>query len=137
MNDDCVPGQLNLCYEIEAKWIKFVLLAPTHVDCLNYLSCFNVSMSLLFVLPPALVSTMMNAGGALFDFFNNSPKRQQCLMAKIKELSPDKNQRVLIDVCKTRWISRIDGIYRIAEILPAIISLLEAITEYWSTSGIL
>ena len=76
----------------------------------------------------ALVSTMMNVVRALSDFFNNSPKRQQCLIAKIRELLLNNNHRVLIDVCRTRWISRIDGMDRIVELLPAIISLLEDIT---------
>ena len=73
----------------------------------------------------ALVSTMMNVVRALSDFFKNSPKRQQCLIDKIRELLLNNNHRVLIDVCRTRWISRIDGMDRIVELLPAIISLLE------------
>ena len=43
LNDDCVPGQLNLCSELEAKLIKFLLLAMRYVNCLNFLCCFSWS----------------------------------------------------------------------------------------------
>ena len=64
----------------------------------------------------------------LSEFFSNSPKRQQCLLSKIKELLPDNNHYVLIDVCRTRWISRIDGMDRIVELLEPVVSLLEDVT---------
>ena len=41
-----VPGQLNLCNELEAKSIKFVLLATRYVNCLNYLCCFRGATSM-------------------------------------------------------------------------------------------
>ena len=37
------PGQLNCCNELEAKSIRFVLLATRYVECLNYLCCFSQS----------------------------------------------------------------------------------------------
>ena len=37
------PGQLNLCNELEAKSIKFLLLTTRYVNCLNYLCCFSWS----------------------------------------------------------------------------------------------
>ena len=45
LNDDCLSGQLNLCNELEAKSMKFVLLATRirYVSCLNYLCCFSRS----------------------------------------------------------------------------------------------
>ena len=36
-------GQLNLCNELAAKSIKFVLLTTRFVNCLNYLCCFSPS----------------------------------------------------------------------------------------------
>ena len=44
MNDNCIPGQLNLCNELEAKSIKFVLRATRYVLKLSYyLYCFSRS----------------------------------------------------------------------------------------------
>ena len=63
---------------------------------------------------------------ALSNFFNNSLKREQCLLAKIRELLPN-NNRALIDVCRTRWISSINGMDRIVELLLPVFSLLEDI----------
>ena len=45
-----------------------------------------------------------------------SPKRQHHLVDKIKELLPNSNHRILIDVCCTRWIAHIDGLDRIVEL---------------------
>ena len=74
-----------------------------------YVHCMNHRLNLCVAdtCSLALVSTMMNVVRALSVFFNNSPKRQQCLIAKIRELLLNNNHHVLIDVCRTRWISRI------------------------------
>ena len=52
----------------------------------------------------------------LSEFFNNSPKRQHHLVDKIKSLMPNSNHSVLINVCRTRWIARIDGLDGIVEL---------------------
>ena len=64
----------------------------------------------------------------LSEFFNNSPKRQQHLVEKIKEQLPDNNHRVLINVCGTRWVARIDGMDRIVEMLLPVALALEDIS---------
>ena len=43
LNGNCVPGQLNVCNELEDKSIKFVLLRTRYAKCLNYLCCFSRS----------------------------------------------------------------------------------------------
>ena len=71
-----------------------------YVRCMNHrlnLSavCFVNTCSLAFV------STMVNVVRTLSGFFTNSPKRQQCLIAKIRELLANNKHRVLIDVSRT------------------------------------
>ena len=63
----------------------------------------------------------------LSEFFANSPKRQQHLVEKIKSLLPHSNHQVLIDVCRARWISRIDGLDRVVELCIPIVATLEDI----------
>ena len=54
-------------------------------------------------------------------FFDGSPKRQQVLEKSIKEYCPTSSHRTLIDICRTRWVERIDSISRFEEMLPAVI----------------
>ena len=93
-----------------------------------YVHCMNHRLNLCVAdtcsLP--IVRNMMLDVRALSNFFDNSPKREQCLLAKIKELLPNNNHRALIDVCRTRWISRIDGMDRIVELLLPVVF-------YWKT----
>lgn len=75
-----------------------------------------------------LVRNMMGVVKKLSDFFSNSPKRQDYLIKKIEALLPGSNHHILIDVCRTRWIARIDGMDRIAELLLPVVSTLEDIS---------
>lgn len=75
-----------------------------------------------------IVRNMMDIVRKISNFFNNSPKRQQHLIAKIRELLPRANHTVLIDVCRTRWIERIDGMDRIVEFLYPVTATLEDIS---------
>lgn len=82
-----------------------------------------------------LVKDMMTIVRKLSEFFNNSPKRQQHLIEKIKELLPDNNHSVLINVCRTRWVARIDGMDRIVEMLVPVASALEDIAQNKDKDG--
>ena len=60
-------------------------------------------------------------------FFNSSPKRFDLLTKTMKELLPNANHTHLFDVCRTRWIGRIDGLDVFVEIFRAIVRSLEII----------
>ena len=55
---------------------------------------------------------MMGTVRAVSDFFNNSPKRQEALSDTIKEVLPREKHKKLLDVCRTRWVARIEGLDR-------------------------
>ena len=76
-----------------------------------YVHCMNHRLNLCVAdtCSLQLVRSMWTIVRTISDFFNNSPKREQCLKAKVRELLPDYNDTVLIDVCRTRWIARLDG----------------------------
>ena len=122
----CYDGAGNMAGRLSgvSSLIRQAHEKAIYVHCMNH----RLNLCVADTCSLALLSTMMNVVRALSDLFNNSPKRQQCLIAKIRELLPNNNHRVLIEVCRTRWISRIDGMDRIVQLLPAIISLLEDIT---------
>ncbi|XP_065683294.1 52 kDa repressor of the inhibitor of the protein kinase-like [Hydra vulgaris] len=74
-----------------------------------------------------IVSNMMSNVRVISQFFNFSPKRFDVLKKKIEEMFPKAHHSRLIDVCRTRWIARIDGLDVFIEVLPAIIKCFELI----------
>lgn len=102
-----------------------------------YVHCMNHRLNLCIAdtcqLP--IVRNMMDIVRKISNFFNNSPKRQQHLIAKIRELLPRANHTVLIDVCRTRWIERIDGMDRIVELLYPVTATLEDISLNRNSPG--
>ena len=53
---------------------------------------------------------VMDAIKAISFIFNLSPKRQEYLEKVIKENFPEVTRKKLLDVCRTRWLERIDGV---------------------------
>ena len=72
------------------------------------------------------VSNMMGNVRVISDFFNRGPKRFSFLEYKIKEMLPESRHTHLINVCRTRWVARIDGLDIFAEAFVPIIFSLEA-----------
>ena len=62
-------------------------------------------------------------------FFNVSPKRFSLLTKKIQEFNPNARHNHLIDVCRTRWVARIDGLDVFAEVLEPVVNSLETIKD--------
>ena len=95
-----------------------------YVHCMNHK--FNLCVTDTCQL--ALVRNMMDVVRKLSEFFDNSPKRQQHLVSKIRVLVPAANHFVLVNVCRTRWIERIDGMDRIVEAFRLVVATLEDIS---------
>ena len=95
-----------------------------------YVHCMNHRLNLCVAdtcqLP--LVRNMMDVVRKLSEFFDNSPKRQQHLISKIRVMMRAANHFVLVNVCRTRWIERIDGMDRIVELLHPVVATLEDIS---------
>ena len=95
-----------------------------------YVHCMNHSLNLCIAdtcqLP--LVRTMIDVVRKLSEFFDNSSKRQQHLINKIRLLMPAANHFVLVNVCRPRWIECINGMERIVELLHPVVATLEDIS---------
>lgn len=76
-----------------------------------------------------IIRDMMNNVRAVSDFFNTSPKRIIALQDKIRELVPAAQHQKLLNVCKTRWIARINGLQIFIHCYHAIIESLKYIYE--------
>ncbi|XP_046862828.1 52 kDa repressor of the inhibitor of the protein kinase-like [Xenia sp. Carnegie-2017] len=57
------------------------------------------------------------------------PKRFDLLKKIIKKELPNCRHKVIIDVCKTRWVARIDGLLNFIEAFPAIVQCLDEIKD--------
>ena len=62
-------------------------------------------------------------------FFNYSPKRQHFFEYIISQNSVDSNISKLNNLCKTRWIERIDAYATFFELYPSTISTLQSISS--------
>ena len=115
-----MSGRLNGASSlIRAEFDKAI-----YVHCMNHM--LNLCVADTCQLP--LVRNMMDVVRKLSEFFDNSPKRQQHLISKIRVLMPAANHFVLVNVCRTRWIERIDGMDRIVELLHPVVATLEDIS---------
>ena len=75
------------------------------------------------------VRNMMDAVRVTSEFFRFSPKRFDLLKKIIKKELPNCRHKVIIDVCKTRWVARIDGLLNFIEAFPAIVQCLDEIKD--------
>ena len=75
------------------------------------------------------VKNMMSHIRIVSQFFNAHPKRDNHLKNQIQISLPECRHRHLIDVCRTRWIARIDGLEIFIELFPSIVSALESLKD--------
>jgi hypothetical protein len=87
----------------------------------------------LCVVGACKVQSVQNMMGILKEislFFSNSPKRQQELERQIMEMTnSETNKRKLVDLCRTRWIARIEAFEVFESLFSAVVNSLEVISE--------
>lgn len=98
----------------------------------------------LCVVKACSVPQIRNASGVVSEiakFFNYSPKRQHFIEDVIESVSPAAKKVKLKDLCRTRWVERIDSYLVFYDLYPAIMATMNAIgtcdPEYgnWSWDG--
>ena len=95
------------------------LIQNVHKSAL-YVHCFSHQLNLCIAATSKIMSIdkVMNNVRIISDFFNNSPKRQQLLE---KELVDNHGKQTkLLDVCRTRWVQRLDGLDRFEEMIGSV-----------------
>ena len=63
---------------------------------------------------------MMEKVKAISDFFRNSEQRQLLFEKYVDEFNPESSKDKLVDVCRTRWVERIDGLELFVTLFPSI-----------------
>ena len=76
-----------------------------------------------------MVKNMMIHVRVVSEFFNVHPKRFALLCEKINSLLPESKHNNLIDVCRTRWVARIDGLDIFIELFEPIVQSLADVKD--------
>ena len=108
-----------------ARRIRNVYPKAVYVHCASH----RLNLAVAGACDLQIVRNMMSSVRVVSDFFNNSPKRQSLLEKRIAETMPKQKQKTLIDVCRTRWVLRIDGLIRFEELFEPIMDSLEIIKK--------
>ena len=69
----------------------------------------------------------------LSTFFFAHPMRQKKLEEAIQNTQPESSVQKLNDLCRTRWIERIDALDRVTILLPSIVACFESISSEGSS----
>ena len=101
-----------------------------------YLHCAFHSLNLAVVksLDIPCVRNMIGVVNKVSTFFFAHPKRQRKLEAAIQTTQPASSVHKLKDLCRTRWIERIDALDRFKELHPSIVACFESISAEGSTN---
>ena len=76
----------------------------------THCSSHRLNLSIAASCKVQMIKNMMDNVRIISDFFNNSPKRQSLVESKVEEFLPASSHKTLINVCRTRWVVRIDGL---------------------------
>ena len=95
-----------------------------------YIHCFAhcLNLSVLGSCKLQVVKNMMNKVRCVSEFFIY-PKRAEFLKSQVENLTPQQRHRTLLEVCRTRWISRIDGLNRLEEMFEVFTLTLQSIRD--------
>ena len=77
---------------------------------------------------------MMSSTRALCGIFN-TPKSEEHLIKTVRSLFPRARRVTLVDVCRTRWVERLGGLDRKAELLHPICAALQDMALNKDESG--
>ena len=97
-----------------------------------YTHCQSHQLNLCIVKTCSLPK-IRNASGVISEiakFFNYSPKRQHFFEHVIESNAPTKTKKKLKDLCRTRWVQRIDAYTVFYDLYSSIINTMEHISTY-------
>ena len=86
------------------------------------------------------VRNMMGVVDRVYVFFAAHPKRQRALEDAIAEIQPESSVTKVKDLCRTRWIQRIDALQIFRSLHMSVVECMERIcndgTSMWSSDSI-
>ena len=107
-----------------------------------YTHCASHALNLVVVasFEGTAVRNMIGIVGRLSAFFFAHPKRQKKLKDAIHTTQPTSKVQKLKDLCRTRWVERIDAFDRVKNLYSSIVACLESISaegsQMWSPDSL-
>ena len=100
-----------------------------------YIHCASHCLNLAVVksLQETNIRNMMGIVDRIYVFFSAHPKRQRKLEEAIDTTQPESSIHKLKDLCRTRWVQRIDALDQFQTLHPSIVACMEEITTDEST----
>ncbi|XP_068704634.1 52 kDa repressor of the inhibitor of the protein kinase-like [Montipora foliosa] len=94
-----------------------------------YIHCMahRLNLSVVSACKMQNVRNMFDTVGEVTRSFEYTPKKEALLVQIVKDVCPESRRHKLLDVCKTLWIQRIDGLEVFLELYEAIVATLETI----------
>ena len=96
-----------------------------------YLHCASHSLNLAVVssLEETFIRNMMGVVRRAGTYFDAHPKRQKALEQAIEETQPSSSKTKLGDLCRTRWVQRLDALEVFETLHPSVVACMERICE--------
>ena len=107
-----------------------------------YLHCSSHCLNLAVVksLQIASIRNMMGVINRTYVFFDSHPKRQKSLEKAISEFAPASKILKLKDLCRTRWVQRIDALNVFRSLLLPVVACFQSIfsegPSLWSSDSV-
>ena len=117
-------------------------LICSHYPLAMYLHCSSHCLNLAFVksLEVTSVRNMMAVVGRVYQFFSAHPKHQGAFEKAVSERQPSSSSRKLKDMCRTRWLQRIDAADIFMRLYLSVVEYLENIcndgARLWSQDSL-
>ena len=108
----------------------------------TYLHCASHCLNLAVVKSLGITSVrnMMGVIGRVYQFFAAHPKRQRALEEAIFSCQPSSTAQKLKDMCRTRWVQRIDAIETFRCLHQSVVACMEGICNdgprLWSSDSL-
>ena len=138
MRGQCYDGAGNMA----GKNVGAATLITKQHKLALYLHCTSHCLNLAVVngLDNMHVRNMMDVVRRPGTFFDSHPRRQLALEKVIDKTEPDAKRKKLGDLCRTRWVQRLDALQTFQKMHLSVVTCMESICEEgpgkWSTDSL-
>ena len=138
MRGQCYDGAGNMA----GKNVGAATLITKQHKLALYLHCTSHCLNLAVVngLDNMHVRNMMDVVRRAGTFFYSHPKRQLALEKAIDKTEPEAKRKKLGDLCRTRWVQRLDALQTFQNMHLSVVTCMESICEEgpgkWSTDSL-
>lgn len=138
LHGQAYDGAGNMAGRVKGTAARIMSSFPLalYVHCASH--CLNLAV--VSSLEEVAVCNMIGIVNQVSTYFFAHPKRQRKLEEAIETTQPESSVRKLKDLCRTRWIERVDALQRFKQLLPSVAACMENISSEglreWSSDSV-